>query len=72
MTMTKESSASEEVIASDILKTDVLGRIAFDCARRETILKVNADGGVCVLGGTTDSSLHRGQSLDRKNAFRFV
>jgi hypothetical protein len=48
MNMTKEPSASEEVIASDILKTDVLGRITFDCAQRETILQVHADGAVGV------------------------
>jgi hypothetical protein len=48
MNMTKEPSASEEVIASDILKTDVLGRITLGRAQRETILTVHADGDVGV------------------------
>jgi hypothetical protein len=45
MTMTKESSTSEDVIAAcpdtvggDILKTDVLGRITIGRAQREAIL----------------------------------
>jgi hypothetical protein len=37
MNMTKESSASEEVIADDILKTDMLERITLGRAQRETI-----------------------------------
>ena len=44
MTMTKESSTSEEVIAAclgsvggDILKTDVLGRITVGSAQREAV-----------------------------------
>jgi hypothetical protein len=36
--MKKETSASEEVIAGDILKTDVLGRITVGRAQREAIL----------------------------------
>ena len=36
--MTKETSASEEVIAGDILKTDVLGRITVGRTKREAIL----------------------------------
>ncbi len=40
MTMTKETSASGEVIAGDILKTDVLGRITVGRAQRDAILDV--------------------------------
>jgi hypothetical protein len=36
--MKKETSASEEVIVGDILKTDVLGRITVGRAQREAIL----------------------------------
>jgi hypothetical protein len=62
MNMTKEPSASEEVIADDILKTDVLGRITVGRAQRVIILQVHADGDVGVPGGTPDSSLDRGLS----------
>jgi hypothetical protein len=56
MNMTKEPSASEVVIASDILKTDVLGRITVGRAQRETILQTHADGDVGVPGeGATGS-----------------
>ncbi len=65
MNMTKEPSASEKVIADDILKTDVLGIITLGRAQRETILQTHADGDVGVPRGA-DSSLRQGQSRDRK------
>lgn len=38
MNTTNQTSASEEVIAGEILKTDVLGRITVGSAQREVIL----------------------------------
>ena len=51
MTMTKETSASEEVIAGDILKTDVLGRITVSRAQRETILDAFEASGMDGVSG---------------------